>query len=69
MSFATATWHLSDNNPLLRWLTTLVVSLTGCIATCGNSVAAPTTHAIVAEFHSSDKVGILATSLAVLGFG
>jgi hypothetical protein len=58
-------------NPELlhRWISTLIISLTGCISTCGNSIMAPSTHALVSEFHGPEQVAVLSVSLTVLGLG
>lgn len=53
-----------------RWRITLTVALTGFISTSGSSIAVPGFHEILEEFGvENEKIGVLVTSVYVLGLG
>lgn len=53
-----------------RWKIALTVALTGFISTSGSSIAVPGFHEILDEFQvDNPKVGVLVTSIYVLGMG
>lgn len=53
-----------------KWQITVIVSLTGFIATCGSSIGVPGVHAIIDAFgETNPKIGVLVTTVYVLGFG
>lgn len=53
-----------------RWRIALTVAVTGFISTSGSSIAVPGFHEVLQEFNvSNEKVGVLITSIYVLGMG
>ena len=53
-----------------RWRIALTVALTGFISTSGSSIAVPGFHEILEEFEvANEKIGVLVTSVYVLGLG
>lgn len=53
-----------------RWRIALTVAVTGFISTSGSSIAVPGFHEIIQEFGvENEKIGVLITSIYVLGMG
>lgn len=53
-----------------RWRIALTVAVTGFISTSGSSIAVPGFHEILDEFGvKNEKIGVLVTSIYVLGMG
>lgn len=53
-----------------KWRMTFIVSATGFIATFGSAISVPGVHAITDDFGSNNaKIGVLLTTVYVLGFG
>jgi hypothetical protein len=72
---ALSSFKTSPDNPhnwpnSKRWRIALAVALTGFISTSGSSIAVPGFHQIIQEFGvDNQKVGVLVTSIYVLGMG
>lgn len=53
-----------------RWRIALTVAVTGFISTSGSSIAVPGFHEVLQEFNvENEKIGVLITSVYVLGMG
>jgi hypothetical protein len=69
-SFATSPGNPHNWPNSQRWRIALAVALTGFISTSGSSIAVPGFHEILQEFGVDNaKVGVLVTSIYVLGMG
>jgi hypothetical protein len=72
---ALSSFASSDQNPhnwpnSKKWRIALTVAVTGFISTSGSSIAVPGFHEILDEFGVKNaKVGVLVTSIYVLGMG
>lgn len=67
-------WESSEQHPRnwaqsKRWKNTLIISITGFLATTGSSIFVPAAPIIMREFNASREVVTLTTALNVLGLG